>query len=179
MKHNSEAPIQPPNGFIEHNFQIQRQRLSCSSAYLEPALAAFLMKQLMKHKTTSSKYISHLLLRFRTRLPKRLPANVGPKRLHQDRIERRVRICFTPDVEDYWDLKMMSLSADVSIGMVVAVLVEMDMEASQIQIIHSFAAITNLKDRISELFTIKLNLSTNHVQRSFQFRAYSLISTSD
>ena len=106
-----------------------------------------------------------------------MPKNVGPKRLHQNRIEKRVRICFTPDVEDYWDLKMMSLSADVSIGMVVAKLVELDMESGEEISVNT--AITNLKDRINELFTIKLNLSTNLVQRTFYFRTHTHVSVPD
>lgn len=164
-----------PNNLIVHNFRIERQRLSCSSAYLEPALAKFFREQLARKKTSSSKYIGQLMLKFRMQLPEKLPKNVGPKRMHQDRIDERVRICFTPNVEDYWDLKMMSLSSDVSIGMVVAILVEMDREGeSQGIIAYGYTAITHLKDRISELFCIQLNLRTSQVERSFYFRAHSL-----
>ena len=180
-KNQSKALSRNTISSVKHNFYIQRQRLSCSSAYLEPVLAAFFRSQLLKHKTSSSKYISRLLLRFRMQLPKHLPKNVGPKRLHQDRVEGRERVCFTPNVEDYWDLKMMSLSADVSIGMVVAILIEMDMGVieNEMDIIYPNTAITYLKNRFPELFTIKLDLRTNHVQRSFHFRTHSTLRTPD
>ena len=184
MNHNSKTPYSPivilPKDFVAHKFEIVRQPLSCSSAYLDPELAAFFQIQLQKNKISSTAYISRLLLKYRVLLTKFLPKNIGPKRLHQNRIEGRVRICFTPDVEDYWDLKMMSLSADVSIGMVVAVLVEMDRDmGSQLEIIQSIAAITNLADRKNEFFTIKLNLSTNCVERIYHFRTQEFFFTAD
>lgn len=177
--HRSPILILPKN-FVQHNFEIVRQTLSCSSVYLDPVSAAFLKNQLAKKKMSSTAYIHHLLLQYRILLTKYLPKNVGPKRLHQTRIEGRVRICFTPDVEDYWDLKVMSLSADVSIGMVVAILVEIDMEwDGKLEISHSTTAITNLNDRTTELFTLKLNLATNQVERIFHFRTHDLIFLQD
>ena len=159
-------------------FELKRQTLSCTSVYLSPDIAEFLSNKLKdgKHKSVNG-YISSLIDKYRTVLPMFVPASHKPKKLLQDRIGNRKRFCFSPDSQDYWDLKMIAMNCDTSLGMVVATMLELEMIGfwETLKEIYPHSAITRILNRIEEIFTIKFDPITQKIQRTFHYRKDLLI----
>ena len=171
-----QYPILLQKQAFSFGFELKRQTLSCTSVYLSPDVAEFLNSKLKEGKSLPG-YISSLIDKYRTVLPMFVPASHGPKKLLQDRIGNRKRFCFSPDSQDYWDLKMIAMNCDTSLGMVVATMLELEMIGfwKTLKEIYPHSAITRILNRIEEIFTIKFDPITQKIQRTFLYRKDLLV----
>lgn len=174
MKQNKSFIIQKESIGQKYFLGNKNEKLSATSVYLAGDIAEFLQKQL-DTGVSVNQVIHKLLNRYKLYLPTFLPESRAPKKILQPRTAKgiRKRFCFRPSPRDYWDLKMLALSCDVSIGCVVAVMIELEILKiwkKMIRRIRGNVAITRFLDQTIETFTLKFNPFTNTIERTYHFR---------
>lgn len=156
------------NQFLQAKFSFENRKLTNASIYLDEEFSAFLDEKLKTNVLRT--YIEYLLKKYKPILPKIIPRNQNIKKLIQPRVENRTRYCFRPFGECFWELKLIALAADISIGYLIACMlwVEMNGVEKDISIPEKVVISSNFK-KFTPKFALSYNPFTGKIQRKFRY----------
>ena len=159
---------------VEDQFFVPKNRrgpLSCTSIYLDPELAEFLEKKIKKREL--GYYLKKLTLRYQSLLPRILPQHGKVKKLLQPRIGCRKRFSFRPYGEDFWKLKLMAMVADVSIGVLVALMLWLEKNGfweKTYKHVRGNEVMASIKEQTIQRFTLIYNPFTMLIKKKFKYQ---------
>ena len=159
--------------YVEHRFGLRAARRDGNASfYLDPQMTEYL-QEVLKRRRSLEMYISELFMKYRCVLPRFLPKHRGVKKLLQDRLEKkRTRFCFRPKERDYWNLKLISQVAEVSMSYTIALMIWLEMIGfgEVFKYFRDNVVISSIREQSINTYTLVYNPFNDSIQKKFIYQ---------
>lgn len=152
-------------------------RVSSTSVYLEGEVRFYLESQ-RKKEFKLDRYLVQLFFQYKHLLPEYLPKNRKLKKRIQPRVGNRRRFSFRCQGQDFTKLVLMAKAFDVSLGVLISVLLELDRNKKQElgKKKRERIVITTNSKKIVETLTIFLDPFHSKMMKSYKYKRKSFYS---